>query len=66
MHDDEVQATTIGLLQCLRMLAEEASILHLDRTFAAPKGALDTCNLEVSDNLIADPFEPASPGVSIH
>ena len=66
MHDDEVQATSIGLIQCLRMLAEEASILRLDRTFAALKGALDTCNLEVSDNLIADPFEPASPGVSIH
>ena len=66
MRDDEVQATSIGLIQCLRMLAEEASILHLDRTFAALQGALDTCHLEVSANLIADPFGSMSSDVAIH
>ena len=66
MRDDEVQATSVGLIQCLRMLAEEASILRLERTFAALQGALDTCNLEISANSIADPFGSMSPGHAIH
>jgi len=66
MHDDEVQATSIGLVQCLRMLAEEASLLHLDRTFAALQGALDTCSLEISAKLTADPFGSMSPDLTIH
>ena len=48
MGDDEVLATSNGFIQCLRMLAEEASILRLDQTSAALQRALDTCNLEVS------------------
>jgi len=66
MRDEEIEATSVGLIHCLRMLAEEASILHLDRTVAALQGALDTCNLEVSANLIADPFGSMSPNASIH
>ena len=66
MGDDEVQATSMGLIHCLRMLAEEASILHLDRTFEALQGALNTCNLEVSANLAADPFGSMSRSPAIH
>ncbi len=66
MFDDEIQATSLGLIQCLRMLAEEASMLHLERTVAALQGALNTCHLEVSDNLVADPFGSMTPGIAIH
>ncbi len=66
MRDDEVQATYIGLIRCLRMLTEEASMLHLHRTFAALQGALDTCSHEVSANLVADPFGSMSPDLAIH
>ncbi len=66
MRDDNLQATSVGLIQCLRMLAEEASILRLDRTVAALQDALDTCHLEVSANLIADPFGSMSPDLAIH
>ena len=48
MGDDEVLATSNGFIQCLRMLAEEASILRLDQTSAALQRALDTCHLEVA------------------
>ena len=50
MGDDEVLATSKGFIQCLRMLAEEASILRLDQTSVALQKALDTCNLEVLAN----------------
>lgn len=66
MHDDEVLATSTGLVQCLRMLAEEASFLRLDRTFVALQGALNTCNLEISAKLTADPFESMSSSLTIH
>ena len=63
MGDDDVLASPNGLFHCLRMLAEEASILHLDRTFAALQDALDTCNLEVLSNCTSD---AAPPGIAIH
>jgi len=66
MRDDEVQATSVGLIQCLRMLVEEASILQLDRIIAALQGALDTCHREVSANLIADPFGSMPLNHSVH
>lgn len=63
MGNDDLLATPNGLIQCLRMLAEEASILNLDRTFAALQEALDTCNLEVLSN---HPSGAAPPGMAIH
>ncbi len=66
MRDNEMQATTIGLIQCLRMLAEEASMLNLDRTVAALQGALQTCNLEISAKLVADPFGSMPPDFTVH
>lgn len=66
MGDDEVLATSKGFIQCLRMLAEEASILHLDRTSVALQRALDTCNLEILANR-ADSFaDLALPCLAIH
>ena len=66
MRDDEVGVAFNGLIQCLRMLTEEASILHLDRTFTALQTALDTCHLEISANVVADPFGSMSPDLAIH
>lgn len=66
MHDDEVLGTSNGLIQCLRMLAEEASILRLDRTFAALQGALSTCHLEISAIQGDDPFEAMPVSAAIH
>jgi hypothetical protein len=36
-------ATATGILQCLRMLAEEAASLHLTRTLTALRDAIETC-----------------------
>jgi hypothetical protein len=66
MRDNEIQATTIGLMQCLRMLVEEASMLNLDRTVAALHGALQTCNLEISTKLVADPFGSMPADFTMH
>lgn len=66
MRDNEIQATTVGLIQCLRMLAEEASMLNLDRTVAALQGALQTCSLEISAKLVADPFGALPPDFTMH
>ena len=66
MGDDEVLATSNGFIQCLRMLAEEASILRLDQTSAALQRALDTCHLEVSASR-NDNFADRMPaGLAIH
>jgi hypothetical protein len=39
-------ATASGILQCLRMLAEEAASLHLTRTLTALRDAIETCVAE--------------------
>lgn len=66
MVDDEVLATSNGFIQCLRMLAEEASILQLDRTSAALQRALDTCNIEVLANRVESFSDVALPRLAIH
>lgn len=66
MRDDEVLATSKGFIQCLRMLAEEASILHLDQTSAALQRALDTCHLEVLTNRSDSFADLKLPRVAIH
>ena len=49
MDDEpEVATTPNGLIQCLRMLAEEASSLRLSQTFAALQDAIDICRNEVA------------------
>lgn len=66
MNDDEVSSTPNGLLQCLRMLAEEASILHLDRTYAALIDALDTCRIEVTGSNGDGLLGSVPRGMAIH
>lgn len=44
--DDEIAASPNGLLQCLRMLSEEAASLRLTRTFAALQEAATICRAE--------------------
>lgn len=66
MGDDEVLATSNGFIQCLRMLAEEASILQLDQTSAALQRALDTCHLEVSASRNDGFSDRLQAGLAIH
>ena len=66
MGDDEVLATSNGFIQCLRMLAEEASILRLDETSVALQRALDTCHLEVSAGRGDGLVERLEAGLAIH
>ncbi len=52
MDDDveiECAATRTGIVQCLRMLAEEAAVLNLSRTLLAIHEALETCEREGSE-----------------
>jgi hypothetical protein len=66
MGDDEVLATSNGFIQCLRMLAEEASILRLDHTSAALQRALDTCHLEISTGRNDGFADLPQAGLAIH
>ncbi len=52
MNDEDsfrCEATATGILQCLRMLAEEAASLHLTRTLVALRNAIDACASERLD-----------------
>jgi hypothetical protein len=40
--EEAVPASAHGILQCLRLLAEEAATLNLRRTLSAIQGALET------------------------
>ena len=42
----DCEANARGIMQCLRMLAEEAALLHLSRTLAALREAIDVCAAE--------------------
>jgi hypothetical protein len=42
----ECEANAAGIMQCLRMLAEEAASLRLARTLAALRQAIDVCAAE--------------------
>ncbi len=49
MNDEDslsCDATATGILQCLRMLAEEAASLQLTRTLTALREAIETCVAE--------------------
>jgi len=56
----ECAATPTGIVQCLRMLAEEAAVLNLSRTLLAIKEALETCEREGSA------AGPPAAGVTLH
>ncbi len=45
MPGEEPQ-TPVGLLQCLRLLADEASAMKLTRTLAVLQQAMETCRTE--------------------
>jgi hypothetical protein len=42
LDDEAVSASAHGILQCLRLLAEEAATLNLKRTLCAIQDALET------------------------
>lgn len=45
-QQDECEATPSGLMQCLRMLVEEAALLRLPDTMRALTDALEACRSE--------------------
>ncbi len=49
--DDEIITTPNGLLQCLRMLSEEAASLSLTNTFHALQEAAAICRAEAKARL---------------
>lgn len=57
MHDDDPSSTPVGLLHCLRLLADEASTLKLTRTLAALQQAMETCRTEATSR--GRPFSAA-------
>ena len=64
----EYDATARGIIQCLRMLAEEAASLGMPETLAALYSALETCRTE-SDVTVQDPAQVpmgAPPGAMLH
>jgi hypothetical protein len=42
LDDEAISASAHGILQCLRLLAEEAATLNLQRTLSAIQDALET------------------------
>lgn len=50
----ECEANATGIMQCLRMLAEEAASLRLARTLAALREAIDVCAAENVMDATAD------------
>jgi hypothetical protein len=46
LEEDNLTASADGILQCLRVLAEEAATLNLQRTLSAIQDAVETALLE--------------------
>jgi hypothetical protein len=61
--DSDCTATPSGIMQCLRMLAEEAATLNLSRTLLAIHEALQTCESEGADAVVP---APALHPVTLH
>jgi hypothetical protein len=53
--DTDCSATPTGIMQCLRMLAEEAATLNLSRTLVAIQEALQACQSEGAETVLAPP-----------
>jgi hypothetical protein len=50
----EPGASSTGIIQCLRMLADEAGSLHMHRTLAALRDAMQICTTEGARSLRAE------------
>lgn len=57
-------ATSRGIVQCLRMLAEEAGSLNLTGTVMAIWSAIGTCEHESSSSTVLPLTEVVRPGVT--
>ena len=66
--DPESDPTARGIVQCLRMLVDEATTLQLGRTLAALQAAMTVCAEEgETGDMIAPPDEVTSPrGILLH
>ena len=72
-RQSDCQADARGIMHCLRMLAEEAASLRLERTCEALRQALETCAAENGFAPILDEIEiveggerPAVPRPPLH
>jgi len=64
--EDGGPASANGIMQCLRLLAEEAAMLNLQRTLCALQDAMDTV-AEESDRDDASPhYARAANGLTLH
>ena len=64
----ETDPTARGIVQCLRMLAEEAAAIRLPRTLEALRQALEVCAQEgiVTDDRIFPDEMGVPPGIVLH
>ncbi len=58
--DETVLASASGILQCLRLLAEEAATLNLHRTLSAIQEALETAAEESGGEDVHEGFMPGA------
>ncbi len=65
-EDEGTAATSQGLIQCLRMLTEEAATLNLTQTFAALQDAMLTCHQEIAAGLHEAQTGPARARAAMH
>ncbi len=56
LDDEAISASAHGILQCLRLLAEEAATLNLQRTLSAIQDALETAADESGSETAAIPI----------
>jgi hypothetical protein len=62
LDDEEIAASVEGILQCLRVLAEEAALLKLNGTFSAIEHVLATATVESGCTTSQGPI----PGMTLH
>jgi hypothetical protein len=58
--DSDCPATPSGIMQCLRMLAEEAATLNLSHTLHAINEALEACAREGSETATPEARGPVT------
>lgn len=61
--EEEAPASANGILQCLRLLAEEAATLNLQRTLWAIQDALETAE---DESAVAEAAEAPEPRFCLH
>jgi hypothetical protein len=64
--DENILASASGILQCLRLLAEEAATLNLHRTLSAIQEALETATEESGGDDFQEGYASGAAAFSLH